>query len=1825
MADSVQESILNAIDTLVSNRIDKIQADKTVTAKIVNCTNSLTNEYKVSYNGGYMYAYAQEGASYTSNVSVYVLVPQGDFTKQKTIVGKAQNIEDDQNISFVSSALSDYNLIGKNCVTDTKGAQPGKLNSYKKESYVLFYQYGLNDPNGTYVGINIDELNNNLREAEAVLLEASFKTRLPSDHKLSKNGNYGLQFVLAFSDRDNLDDNGEPTIKKLSYTLDSDSMTGNPFNYSSWYDNYNIFSIDLDNFLYMDSILGYAKDFVDKTDTINADLWGNDIFIQDVEFYGLKKITATNGEYKLAISTPLGSTFKSILEKDTLSIIGKVTKSQTNLSDYTTFYWFAQDGRITTTSENYQMYGGTGWRLLKDKGYSYQCVLKASENKAYENKYLCVAVYHDSVILKENITIYNDAAKRDLSISSNLGTKFSFDRGAPTLTCLVDEKASDFETGQVNAHKDSWFRFVWSKIDSNGSTILFNTTQEELKKAYNDAVKAEAGYATLSALKSQIEEFEGVSWDGNVLTYPVRQIDSSATFNCAVYLRDRDLTGQETAEDIEYSIGSAEITLQNEGVASPTDYYITIENGDQVFQYSESGVAPDDERYEDPLEILPLTCHFFDPAGLEVNSGTYTIKWRVPLTDTMIIAPKDGMVLNSATNKIEWCTSETYPTAIADDYNYQALSNQVTAIVTYQGEEYTKDTTFLFTKVGENGTNGTDIVAKISPVSTINLLDNEFLQLKLKDNEPLVVRNSSGTTTETPWNTGQSLADQVLKFNLYQRNEKLSTTDSKVNWSMLCGNNSKSKYMSVDSGTVSWDTEDAMARTFRNQIVKASLSWESGQYYACYPVPVVNYHTKTDGSIVDYRVKVSSKYTLKSIMYNADGRNPLYNKNQGVGVYFDNDVLEASEITEELSEYAVQVSDIWTNAEYSYEEKQAKAQALLKSLQNEIDSSELSDLNSFIKGLEGIKGKFFVWNAEGGEVSAESYTTNAGKRSTGYGEHPNNPDFKITEEKNSSNGELTLSGYNMPMVYILPNDACTGAYGNNLVRLRIFSSEKAAGKNTQGQFTGNPEVEVYIPIYMSLNTFGLASLNAWDGNHIEINEDDNYILAPQIGAGQKDSNNRFTGVVMGTAQNYDTVDSSGKIKENDSSVGLLGYSHGKQSIYLDAETGNATFGLPEQQASQGNAFEEGRIKLVPGGESYIGNWRIGSRALYNIAAPETEDGVFQEAKTGKPYTNYPVEDSQFSIPPESQGMILGANPAYLSVKGKPLTEHNSNIEWNAANTTIVEGDSLEVEIDPRKSSTFSIYRHTDWDSDIKKHTKVWRRYPLVGINQNGQFYTNAIEDGDSTMGIGKVGAFQDSAANDRYVGAQFGWKKKINLFKFYVDTKDSSSNTTRDLYISTGTKVTTYQPDGVTVKSTGNEYARGLKLYGKTVTLYAPTTGKTDSPQSIHRISVSSTNSFFGHEGVGYLEISTNPKTDSSLLLSNNLVVTNNSINSDKGLKINTCYLSVTQNGGNLTLTGSNKISVTNSDSAIVNIGKDLNIYTKGSSKQFRLQTSSANNYLLLGTDTSTTGDNATGNKRSYIQLYNKNDTKSQLISDSGWNMQTKAKGITITSSGTSEGIILQATPPNGKSSQGITFSMTPQDGGSASDFYLHSPNGTIKSTYNLNGSNQSGVQITSGIATKWQYITSTISGTECSLITSGQIQASGDIIASGSKWVYGGGFGFNDWRTYNAGSYGDYGSNSISSHLSHIYSMIKDVRNRADNAQSSANDAWNYADSAMTEAKSAATAASHANSNANNRVDWSSYNRHTHRTTTSYGYYSVNAMNMRAQDLHELITTTPL
>ena len=1599
----LQDSILKAIDAITKTRIDKLQLDKTVTAEIIKCTNALSREYKCSYNGGNITAYAAEGATYTNGQSVYVLIPQSDMTKRKTIVGVSSAKEDDENISFVSSALSDYNLIGKNVINDKKNIQPVGLHSYKKEEYFLLYDYATrNDSSRNYVNIEIEELNNNLKQAEALMIEASFQTRLPKAHKLSQDGIYGLQFVLAFADRDKTDENGKPATKYISYVIDSNNMTGNPFRFSSWSEQYQIYPIDIENFLYIDSILFYEKDFIEKDNINMANSWGADIFLKDIEVYPLKKIDAVSGNYKLSLSMPQGSTFRGNTSEDQLDIVAKVTeKNVNNLSDNTTFYWFKEDNRVVSDSDNYQMYGGAGWAWLKNKGNNYTLYTDATENRAYENKYLCVAVYKESVILKTYFVIYNESARRDITINSSLGAKFSFDRGKPVLTCMIDGKSEKFEESKPNSHADSLFRFIWSKIDEYNNTTTFIETYAELEKKYEELKKTPGvSYHDLSALKNQMLALQGVSWERNVLNYPISQIDNNARFKCSVYLKD-------TPDGEEYSIGSAEILLQNENAASPTDYYITIENGDQVFQYSESGVSPDDERYTDPLVVKPLICHFFDPAGLEVNKETYDVKWVVPLENSMIVVPTKSMVMNNANNKIEWYIEEIFPLEIANDYDYQALNNQVTAIVSYKDQEYKQDTTLLFTKIGENGTNGTDIVAKISP------------RLKTANNELLTIVTGKGDVyyndiASTPLTSQINLP---LQFDLYQRNTKLAL-DKKPKWS-IAGASNQSKFLynpDTQTSQLGWSQEKT-ERKFRYQIVKADIEYENNNYYAFYPMPVIEYNNA--GNL---HIGLDKTTTLKSITYNADGRNPLYNKNQFV------------------------------------------------------------ELN-----ISGDKEYYIVWTAEGGEPRVANRATKV------YESNPRNAAFTLLLDNKEKEGSSIIvpAENNVNKVYILPDNIYTGEYTNNLVHAAIYTSKEIY------QNGGNTICDVYVPIYMSLNVYGLKSLNAWDGNHVEINEDENYVLAPQIGAGKKDTNNKFTGILMGTSQTYD---------QKEEQVGLLGYSKGKQSIWLDADSGNAIFGLPEQQASANNNFTEGRIELIPGGESKIGQWRIGSRAMYNMTIPDAEGDSFTGVEPIKPYTDYAVKGAQIAIPQEAQGIILNANPAYASYKGKPLFKTNSKIDFDNANAAIREGDSFEVEIDPSKDSAFSIYRHTKWDKGVL--TNDWHRYPLVGINAQGQFYTNAIENEESSMGIGKIGAFGTAAADGEYVGAQFGYDN-TNLFKFFISKDGEEGTISRTLFLTAGTNKT-------------NEYSRPLSMNFKSINLYA--SNSSDSQISDYRMNLSASGLSLGQKDKTFLDLTfTNNSAEYNRLnTQTNLAIT---VPKNRHFSLNnhnngTPLLDINEGNAKITLSGA---LTTRTDQEV-----DLDSKTKAHL---------GSKYFDFSLDYSTGVGQLASDNGSALTINRDGNTNSSLVDNCGISLTAKQQGgIQLISENANKGIKIDARL-NNNSATSTYMTFTP-NGQGFSTFSITSGCGNIWSEKG-GVSGYDGLKF-SAFAAPWAIFPSVKPGTNRSIEAANDIFSNRNIQGNELYWIN------NKRDSHNWGT----NSNNVWAHLDAIYGIIRNLRTDIDDTR---------------------------------------------------------------------------
>ena len=558
-------------------------------------------------------------------------------------------------------------------------------------------------------------------------------------------------------------------FNNIAFVLDSNNMTGNPYNYSEWSTQYAIFSVDTETLAGINDILFYKDGFIVNEDKCTHDNTGEanpreDIFIKNIKIYALKPISADNGDYRLEINSPNGLVFDSLDDGNTLDVVAKVSKAYyQNLSEQSNFYWFKKNKNVTTVSSTeYHQYGGIGWAYLPDKGNRKRIILVDSENQAYENIYKCVSVTDDVIVLAQEFYVYNLAASAKLKIHSDLGVNFSFDSGIPTLTCLINE--NEFEDADP---ADKTYHYSWAIVvngqrvflDGQLKTIADNTTSiSDIMGmlSFNNLIKDVKFYYHEEELTENFERATRIK-------YPINNIGISekfATFECYV----------EKKHNNKYiDIGCASLNVTNLGEATSTGYHIVIENGDQVFQYDEYGNPPNAKKLKDPLQIKPLICHFFNPTGIEIPSGNYTLNWIVPISDSMLIPENlDRLIVNPANQLREIDnTSREFVFNIVEFYNEGYQNNQITCQVVFRGETITKDSNLLFTKIGENGTNGTDVVARILPVVNNSILDKEPLTLyraNISNNvASKLILNDGNTST----NGTIQLAIRSLKEHLY--------------------------------------------------------------------------------------------------------------------------------------------------------------------------------------------------------------------------------------------------------------------------------------------------------------------------------------------------------------------------------------------------------------------------------------------------------------------------------------------------------------------------------------------------------------------------------------------------------------------------------------------------------------------------------------------------------------------------------------------------------------------------------------------------------------------------------------------------------------------------------------------------------------------------------------------------------------------------------------------------------------------------------------------------------------------------------------------------
>ena len=1124
-----ENQILDAIETIVNQKVKTAGYDKTVQAKIINCDDPTIGKYKVQYQDSTFYAYSGSSEiSYMDGSEVYVLIPNNDMSRDKTILGAVSRLGKDYAVAAEGEEA--FEIIGNNCVESN--------NQYNLCSYKTTNEYVIYDRNSSSANnlrLNLKSINEYIKSSTSILLAATIKTSLPTEQQF--RGNYGILYELVFKD------NASEELVTRNYALDVNQFEGNPYKMPNFKRQVGIFDIDGANFQYINKIYLFCYDFPNQDDT-KAD----DIFIKDFEICGSQALSVADLEScSLSFVTPQGVYFdENDLPSVTRTLMAQVRVKGKYInpdSQKLPYYWFVENNGITSMSEDFNAYGGQGWKCLNQKNVvkagstgvapvvewipaDFKYIVKKSDSEARETKYKCVVIYNN-IQLSRIITVTNYSSSYEIIIESDKGEQFYYDIGNPSLTCKIKNP---------NPIEDySEYTFQWVEIDNNNNFYALAETTED-NTIYNNAVAgytqlkadiaaeramAAASQAQLDAYLTTINSYDKIMRvEGRKIYHlQVNTIINFSTYKCSVYHNG-------------IYIGTASIVIRND-LDKKDAYTLIINNGTQTFKYDEAGVSPASDSLDNPQVILPLSFTVYDNLGNAIDNDIIEkskIKWTVPLENTMLkVDDLHDWIIQDDYKTVEDVMSIQY--TIRDKYDIKKSNNTIKLTVDYKGMNLVAETDFTFVKEGEPGTNGTEFVCKIVP----NTQDTGF-------GYPMVL---NGNINYTPKQTGKWFEAELWHngTKIYPSGIAGQTTEGKpvnIKWTILQNKYTSNVYdetsLSVtDNGTFTYSGYKG-ANSPAN-IVKVIITYDNIEYYAT--IPVI-----TATAVNGYGVSLVEGTGFRYATYSADGRKPQYDNSKPFGI-------KVTKVINGITE----------------------------------DVSTLTQTNAVI----------YEWNVRGRiyDPINRSWTLKEFLKEYSRSDVPAARNTKSYKPIDDFDGECLTNAIEC----IITNTSATEV------------------------------ARIHIPVHLMLNRYGHAALNGWDGNSVSIDENGNgVILAPQIGAGQKENDNSFTGMLMGSVK---------EANRNDQDVGLFGYSHGERSIFLNSKNGSAIFGKNGK----------GQIIIDPNNSAYLYSnnfWQSYHSSGNDVGLPITNYSYNENTRRYNGQTPIDTQD-----PSKKYGMLIDLTSARI--------------------------------------------------------------------------------------------------------------------------------------------------------------------------------------------------------------------------------------------------------------------------------------------------------------------------------------------------------------------------------------------------------------------------------------------------------------------------------------------------------------------------------------------------------------------------------------------------
>ena len=1129
---NIEQNICEAIQIIADNAVASAGFDRTIQGSILSCVNETTGKYKIRYQDSNLYAYTGDiNKKYSKGTQVYILVPGNDMSKNKTILGEVGALgaySDDNNLAYnrINYERNSENLIliekySPNIEEQFQtGLYSGTEYNIDNERYGKYlYSKTSNEvhseyKNHRYYSIKLLEdriISQYVKDSGYFYLGANFKTDMPAT---VIQGNYGIRVYIKCKA---LNEESNYVYNILNLDL-SNGFTGNPYSFKDGSYQSAVFAIP-NNFVSIDKIELFAKNFeIQETDPINeqyvtSDMY--DILISNIGLYTANSVSDLIGENGIILTMPKGrgiyNTSISNLEVNATVFEGGNAMADNSNS----FFWFKKDLSVTSVSkykEYYNEYGGKGWACLNEKDIN---GWKPASNIWYFST-------EDDLISLNNtfkVVSYREVGNTIISYSREF-TLYNF-----TYDAIAKLYSPSYPSLALNRTiKDFDLR----------CSILRNTGNEYQYEYYWSLQIGNLEWFDENIIEGK---FPGAEIDNNNITnINLGYIDSLTTnirFGCTIKQSNDNGNTFKNLETIFRTITLDEYSTK--------PYTFEITEGIQVFQYDENEQSPFSAGGLTPaqLGLKLIDNQLGEEIDLEqeIITGNIEIEWIIPESEdeTLLELERCYGVNPYTINDQTYYRNFHYE--IKENYSYDTINNDIIAKLKYQGLTLVASTKFVFIKTGDYGTNGTNYTCTIVPntdgeipkwvVFTVNDTFSVSEEAKIYNYSNYGQFNFINRITEQNYiiRDSYTINNFPFKVRLFKNGNNIFE-DSKTGYDTDGNRVEVSWYMK----TLSYGSSIKDESNFIIEWNEDEQEWQIK-----YDPVVFNSNNKIiDG---DKRFNPANILCCK-IIYLPKEINDYeleeYEKEKEKKKLTIFDYLPIVKVVNCIrstsdSNFTI---DFDTNSGYSQvvynEDTYLPKYNKFKNIFTVIPSEDISNLKVTwsIVGIIGIKEK----------------TSNKYKFVKAQ-------NLKITDSDNKYSKE------------VLPVNKFMGESVTNAILFKC--------RNT------NIDSYIHIPICLHLNQYTLPMLNDWDGISIDIDEEDGHILAPKIGAGSKDKDNTFTGVIMGLTKDKN---------QKDAHHGLFAYSHSIKTFSLYSDSGAAVFG----KAGQAQIIIDPREKI--GGYIYSGNF-----------------------------------------------------------------------------------------------------------------------------------------------------------------------------------------------------------------------------------------------------------------------------------------------------------------------------------------------------------------------------------------------------------------------------------------------------------------------------------------------------------------------------------------------------------------------------------------------------------------------------------------------------------